>query len=175
MDTPNQDILLETRIFEVILLDNDCVNFSIKPNVTCELEDAMDYIQAGISIERIMGGPYPVITTINGMIVLSKEAKAFIRKYSKIEFYLANAIVVQKLFLRGMMRLITTLIPSQGFPEEIFADRASGTRWLEKQVKVRTWRAPRIPRDILKQKLQEDFYRSRQEELSVEKIELARN
>ena len=161
MKSNQENILLETRIFDVFLLDDGIVNFKVRPNITVDLKDAKDYIQASIALEKILGGPYPVITTISGMVILTKEAKNYIREYASMSFYTANAIVVDKSFLRAMMRLIMTLIPSNGFPEEVFHNENAGIAWLIKQRHSKDSNEIFQNTDTLKTKVMDEFRRAR--------------
>jgi hypothetical protein len=76
MSFKNKNVLVETRIFDVFLLDEGIVNFNVRPNVTVDLTYAKDYIEASNVLEKILGGPYPVIAAISDRVILTKEAKS---------------------------------------------------------------------------------------------------
>jgi len=83
---------------------------------------------------------FPLMTQVNGIVKLDKDARVYFKEFEEVEFMLVHGVVVSSYPLLGMMKFVVFLTPGT-FPVEVFMDRDRALNWMQKEVKKRelTW------------------------------------
>jgi len=140
MNNDTDHIVLYESQWSKVQLENGLIVMRITPNYSASVDDAEQYIQLLESMHGQMNGPFPMMTIVNGLLRISKEARRVLRRFEQENFMTAHAILAGRPSLAGMMKFITFLVPSE-FPEEVFTNENNAREWLMVQTKANggTW------------------------------------
>ena len=153
-------LIYSSRTYDLFLEKGCVMHYRIRPNVSFKLEDAKDYMGSGLVIEKVFGQDFPTITSVRGFLAINKEARDYMRDFEEADrFILANAIVVESNFLKGLVLFILKLIKPLGskHPKQIFTDLNGANSLIDSIITRQKWISPRVNHMLLMQAFKSDL------------------